>query len=172
MSNTEVAHEYVPWRWVKYWRCVRCGKCCIKFLVPLYPHEALYYTMKYGPVVEERNGKFYLRSKPDGSCIFLERTPLGYRCSIYLERPIVCRCYPFYITDKPLGIVDSRDEDAIYVYRSPLGKSIKVYVYIDKVCSGIGHGIPLEVIVPKVVSEWITVLRLYRIHRDLRLYST
>lgn len=43
----------------------------------------------------DQNGKFYvsgyaLKTKPDGSCIFLENK----RCRIYESRPSICRVYP------------------------------------------------------------------------------
>lgn len=153
-------HRYVPWRYVQRWRCLRCGRCCVEYLVPLYPQEAVYYLLRYGDVVEFRRGKYYLKSRPDGSCIFLEKTALGYRCSIYFERPLVCRCYPFYITEEPLEQVGS-PEDALYLLR--LGEKVKrVYVYIDLNCPGVGQGYLVRDLVHKVVLEWYTKLSALR----------
>ena len=59
----------------------------------------------------DQNGKFYdsgyaLRTKPDGSCFFLERD----RCRIYENRLSICRIYPYMLHREPDadGIVDWR----------------------------------------------------------------
>lgn len=87
-------------------KCELCTRCCTKefndhvFLLDedlaairkidtnaITP--ALYYEFC------DQNGRFYvsgyaLKSKPDGSCIFLENK----HCKIYENRPLICRVYP------------------------------------------------------------------------------
>lgn len=41
---------------------------------------------------------FRLKRGPDGNCVFFSHG----RCSIYAERPVECRLYPWIITSKPI----------------------------------------------------------------------
>lgn len=90
-------------------KCDLCGKCCtaefndhvflldtdtarIKQIAPDALIPAPYYEFC------DRKGKFYvsgyaLKSRPDGSCIFLEQG----RCSIYSQRLTICRIYPYML---------------------------------------------------------------------------
>jgi Fe-S-cluster containining protein len=87
-------------------KCELCARCCTKefndhvFLLdsdlerirgidPDAVTPAPYYEFC------DQNGRFYvsgyaLKTKPDGSCIFLENK----RCRIYPSRPSICRVYP------------------------------------------------------------------------------
>ncbi|KKH92569.1 hypothetical protein EO95_04800 [Methanosarcina sp. 1.H.T.1A.1] len=87
-------------------RCELCARCCtkefndhvflldsdlerIKQIDPDAITPAPYYEFC------DQNGRFYvsgyaLKTKPDGSCIFLENK----RCRIYESRPSICRVYP------------------------------------------------------------------------------
>jgi Fe-S-cluster containining protein len=87
-------------------RCELCARCCTKefndhvFLLDsdlerirqIDPHAgtpAPYYEFC------DQNGRFYvsgyaLKTKPDGSCIFLKNK----KCGIYVSRPSICRVYP------------------------------------------------------------------------------
>lgn len=144
------AHKYVPWRDVLSWRCIRCGKCCRIFSVPLTLAEALNIARKYGPFVVSRNNKLVLISKPNGDCIFLERYGNIAYCTIYPERPFVCRIYPFYVKLSPLKS-GSSSKEALYV----CDDGFEVYVYLDALCEGIDRGgYPVKGLVSKVVSLW------------------
>jgi len=90
-------------------KCDLCGKCCtaefndhvflldtdtvrIKQIAPDALVPAPYYEFC------DREGRFYvsgyaLKSRPDGSCIFLEQG----RCSIYNQRLTICRIYPYML---------------------------------------------------------------------------
>ncbi len=145
-------HNYVPWRSVKTWRCVRCGKCCRIFSIPLTLGEAFNIVRKYGPVVINRKGKFILISKPNGDCIFLSRRNGLAFCDIYLERPFVCRIYPFYIRLKPL-VGKGEEKKALF----ECDDGLKIYVYVDAVCEGINKGGYLvRDLVPQAVRIWRT----------------
>lgn len=87
-------------------KCELCARCCTKefndhvFLLdsdlerigsinPDAVTPAPYYEFC------DQNGRFYvsgyaLKTKPDGSCFFLENK----RCRIYENRPLICRVYP------------------------------------------------------------------------------
>ena len=90
-------------------KCDLCAKCCtaefndhvflldtdttkIKHIAPDALVPAPYYEFC------DREGRFYvsgyaLKSRPDGSCIFLEQG----RCSIYSQRLTICRIYPYML---------------------------------------------------------------------------
>ena len=87
-------------------RCEFCARCCTKefndhvflldadlsIIIKIDPDAitpAPYYEFC------DQKGRFYvsgysLKTKPDGSCIFLEKK----RCKIYENRPLICRVYP------------------------------------------------------------------------------
>jgi Fe-S-cluster containining protein len=46
-----------------------------------------------------------MRNRKDGSCIFLrtDEKRNTYKCSIYENRPIICRLFPFYIKRIDIG---------------------------------------------------------------------
>lgn len=139
-------HNYVPWRRVERWTCIRCGLCCRNFLVPLLTHEALKIYKTFGPLIVQVNGKIALAKKPDGSCVFLTYEGGIAKCTIYFERPGVCRLYPFYIK---VG-AEEGEEDALYVDET----GFKYRVYIDTNCPGTYKGPPIEPIIPKVIETW------------------
>jgi len=138
-------HDYVPWRKVKRWTCIRCGRCCCDFLVSLFLHEALRIYKSFGPFIVQVNGKIALAKKPDGSCVFLDYEGGLARCMIYLERPGVCRIYPFYVR-----VGAPEDSDALYIDNM----GFKYGVYVDTRCSGAYRGPLIEPILPKVIETW------------------
>ena len=93
-------------------KCVRCAVFCCKLGGPNLTKsdaqriQSLGYSGK-GVVVpfvggSDSSSEFLgsLKSKRDGSCIFLKANPRtneekGYECSIYSHRPTLCRLYPF-----------------------------------------------------------------------------
>lgn len=148
MSNKKRV-PYVPWKTVIGWHCLRCGRCCREYLVPLTPGEAMRYIATYGPVVIPYKGKRYLLRKPDGSCFFLTYRSGIAECLIYYDRPLACRLYPFYITTKPLE--DFPPEEAEFIL--PGGR--KVYIYLDSSCPGVNTIRNITLIVKEVVKIWL-----------------
>jgi len=146
MAAPPRGHQYVPWRQVSSWACIRCGECCRRFLVTLTPGEAMNLARKYGIPMVARGVKYIMPCKADGSCLFLEEEDGVAVCTIYFERPYVCRMYPFHVSRRDLGGGD----DALYVDRDGL----KLYVYVDVTCRGVGRGRPVRSLVPVVVSLW------------------
>lgn len=65
--------------------CERCQACCCQLQVILMPHDA---PPAYLTEVEE-HGLTVMRRGDDGWCVALERDTL--RCTIYAQRPQVCR---------------------------------------------------------------------------------
>ncbi|MEM2211970.1 MAG: YkgJ family cysteine cluster protein [Candidatus Nezhaarchaeales archaeon] len=125
-----MGHDYVPWRSVKRWMCLHCGNCCRNFIVNLTLGEAYYLSRVYGIPIIQKDGRFYLPARPDGSCVFLYKRGDLYYCSIYFERPKVCRLYPLHISRFDEG----RGAGADYI------NGEKYYVYIDRACKGVGVG--------------------------------
>lgn len=141
-------HRYLPWRDVLGWRCIRCGRCCKEYLVPLTPGEAIRYSLTYGPVVIAYKNKYYLAKKIDGSCCFLTYVGGLAYCLIYYERPLACRLYPFYITKTPIKGIP--EEKAIY----PISRNRFVYVYIDSSCPGVNTVRNINSLVKEVIRIW------------------
>jgi len=102
--------------------CDRCTKCCTKefndHVFLLDRDTAVIKTIDPAALIPapyfelcDRHGRFYdsgyaLRTKPDGTCFFLE----GNRCRIYNDRLSICRIYPYMLHREPDegGIVDWR----------------------------------------------------------------
>lgn len=148
-------HNYIGWRDAELWRCIRCGYCCKAFAIPLKFIEALHLTRKYGPVVIQAGGKFYLIKKPDDTCIFLKyEGPIAY-CQIYLERPGCCKIYPFHVSKKPLPNIKPSTAKVNYH-----GETL--YVYIDKSCPGVNvrAGYPIRNLIPKAIRLWKSYRRM------------
>jgi Fe-S-cluster containining protein len=143
----ERGERYIPWREAKLWRCIRCGECCRAYIAPLKINEAASLTRKYGPVVVYYNGKYYLSKKGDGSCIFLTKVNGIAYCTIYLERPLSCKLYPFHLSMKPMEGVS--EENARIEF-----EDMELYLYLDSLCPGIGHGYRIEDFIPKIVDLW------------------
>jgi len=103
-------------------RCELCARCCTKEfndhvflldadleLIRQMDPDAV--TPAPAPEFCDLKGNFYvsgyaLRTKPDGSCFFLENK----RCKIYDNRPTICRIYPYMLHQEAdeFGKVDWR----------------------------------------------------------------
>ena len=109
------------------WSCVRCTHSCrdmprrkrnilltandiirVACATRLQPHQ--FSIGLRGSFPYERRMK-----KIGGRCVFLQ----GTRCSIYSERPLICRFYPFYLRRSADG---------------------RLHIGFDSACSGIGRG--------------------------------
>lgn len=90
-------------------RCELCARCCTKeFNDHVFLLDADLAVIRQinpdsvtpAPYYEfcDQKGRFYvsgyaLKTKPDGSCVFLENK----RCKIYGSRPSICRVYPYML---------------------------------------------------------------------------
>ena len=103
-------------------RCELCARCCtnefndhvflldadLELIRQIDPDAV---TPAPTPEFCDQKGNFYvsgyaLRTKPDGSCVFLENK----RCKIYDNRPTICRVYPYMLHQEAdeFGKVDWR----------------------------------------------------------------
>lgn len=82
--------------------CKKCGKCCLTYTVKL-SDEDIKRIEKLGYEKESfaepdnfdmESGKHALKMK-DNRCIFLTKRNNKYLCKIYMNRPKICRKYPF-----------------------------------------------------------------------------
>lgn len=124
----------VPWREVEKWKCIHCGKCCSNLDVPV-TYEDEKRLKKYGDVFTKGKIGLYLK-KVRGECIFFRDG----RCKIYSERPEACRRYPFYFRD-------SGDDSALFSVRE-----VKIYVYVDLECNGVGSGKDVEKVIGEILK--------------------
>ncbi len=134
----------IPWRHVKYWLCLGCGKCCRHYWVPINSGELPFLLKYYSNYLEVRKGKIYLKRRVDGSCVFLKNN----LCTIQGVKPVACKTFPFYVQTSPLK--KYKPEEAIFTFNSK-----KYFVYVDSSCEGLGLGFPVE----KVIKEAIEILR-------------
>jgi len=110
------------------WECVRCATCCGDTgkrtrHVLILESEAQAIAARTGMCVEEfgyrlKDSEFYTFEikKNNGKCLFLS----GVSCSIYSERPLICRLYPFALR---------QFESGTFVFQLP-----------EHECRGIGRG--------------------------------
>lgn len=84
-------------------KCTGCGKCCtgaggyvflsqqdLNHLSERFHMEEKQFLQKYCRYVD---GQYALLDKPNTDCIFLQDN----RCSVYEDRPIQCRTFPWWI---------------------------------------------------------------------------
>lgn len=87
--------------------CQRCMRCCRHKMIQVDPHEIARLARRFGQTTTEfrttwtENGAGnHLRRKDDGACVFLG--PEG--CTVYTDRPLVCRIYPLGRHVDPDGV--------------------------------------------------------------------
>jgi len=83
------------------WRCLLCGKCCRdqpnrkrRILLTDYDLERIKKSqvkVNFYKEVEPIGAFKYQMLQKDGECVFLSSG----RCTIYEDRPLICRFYPF-----------------------------------------------------------------------------
>jgi Fe-S-cluster containining protein len=117
-----------------HWRCLRCHACCgdtkqhIRH-IRLLETEATaisrfigHQQQKFCASSDEFGSyKFEMLKQSSGDCIFLK----GNSCTVYPERPLTCRFYPFYLEEPSEG-------------RYKFGLT-------DENCPGLGQGPSLEI---------------------------
>lgn len=134
----------IPWRKINNWICITCGDCCKKYKVPLTAYEAAKISEIFGHrCLEVGLGCYYLRKKPDGSCIF----QVSNICGIQNIKPHACKLWPFMIYEKAKY---EYKHEAEYEYK---GRTF--YVYINPNCRGIIYGKPSLTFEILVIPEFI-----------------
>lgn len=153
--------DYIPWREIESWRCVRCGNCCT-FKVNLSPYE---YTkiLSCWPKSIELDWLAGPSIKKIGRrCVFYNT----YGCcnlQSFLMKPLACKVWPFEVHIGPQSSNDKRarfyfENREYYVYLNPEAKSV---------CHGIGKGNPDEL--PYIINE---VLKMYKNPLRKQFYTT
>lgn len=124
---------YIPWRRVRFWRCLGCGECCRWFNVPLRPVEYVELLNRYGEgAFRFELGKVFLKRRIDGRCIFQTFREGLWLCSLQKLKPIACKLWPFMVLSSPKY---GRGREAKYKYHEKT-----YYIYIDPRCRGILMG--------------------------------
>lgn len=146
-------HNYVPWRKVSGWKCVRCGRCCREYLVSVSYSEALMLSLKYSAPIIKIDNKYYLMPRIDGKCPFLTYIgPIAY-CKIYYDRPTVCRLYPFYVSKTPTY---GRASEAEFEYGDEI-----LYVYVDSLCLGVNKAKNIREVAKFYIHLWSRYTRVF-----------
>jgi Fe-S-cluster containining protein len=142
--------QFVPWRYIAYWRCIECGKCCRLYSVVLDFREWITIIKNYG-VGQTVSGlnKLYLRRKSDGSCSFLYNLSGVHLCGLQRTKPIACKLWPFKILDRPRH---GYANDATYKY----GENT-IFVYADSYCDGITYGVPTWEFTNYTLKEFVEI---------------
>ncbi len=116
----------------------------------LKPEEWLQLVELYGPhVAEVGHGKFYLKRRPDGSCVFLTRVGDKWVCGLQDMKPKACKLWPFKVVSWPKY---GRPAEAYFEY---MGHPF--YVYVDPYCPGIKWGTPTPSFVSKTLVEAVEI---------------
>lgn len=138
--------DLIPWSYVKNWMCMACGSCCKKYKVPLNAYEAIRIANVFGYECLELSFKcYYLKKRPDGSCIF----QINNICGIQDMKPLACKLWPMNIHEKPKY---GYREEAEYEY-----KGQRFYVYVDPYCKGISYGKPSTFFEKYIIPEFIEI---------------
>jgi len=146
-------HKLLPWSNFLRWECQRCGFCCEVLQIKLLKEEEKKLREKYGDVVTYIDGEPFLKRKSDGTCIFLERKDNVAVCTIYEDRPLACRIYPFYLrrwrdAKKSELFKEVSKESVVFKYRGR-----KFVVLVSNFCLGLGKGPPIEYGIQSALRE-------------------
>jgi len=122
-----------------------CGECCRKYYVPINEETAVRLVRKYGRETVIKRGRKYYLAKIRDQCIFLRNNI----CLIQNDKPLACKLWPFYVSNKPRK--RENKDFALYTYRGR-----EFYVYVDTFCKGLNRGInPIENIVKEVIQLYL-----------------
>ena len=135
----QIRSQLIPWKNVEKWMCIRCGKCCSNLDVPV-TYEDEKRLKEYGDVFTRGKIGLYLKTV-GGRCVFFRDG----QCTIYNKRPEACKRYPFYF--RCFG-----DDDALFCVGD-----VRLYVYIDPECSGIGRGENVERVIVELLKSTIKI---------------
>lgn len=152
----------IPWRNVKSWFCLSCGRCCIGFKVALMFNEWINIVRTFGiETTKPGIDRFYLNKKVDGTCIFLYNFFNKWLCGLQHMKPTACKLWPFKIYRNPKY---GRSNEARFTY----GKN-RLFIYADPLCPGTRWGTPTWEFITKTLPEFVEIgLRI----REKQDYST
>lgn len=142
--------DFVPWRYIADWKCLRCGDCCRLYSVVINFHEWLRIVKNFG-VEHTTSGldKLYIRRRSDGACTFLGSGPYASTCTLQRAKPRACQLWPFKVLMRPqYGFAKEAE--------FPIGES-KVFVYADPMCNGLTLGLPTFDFANYTVKEFVEI---------------
>jgi Fe-S-cluster containining protein len=142
--------DFVPWRYIADWKCIRCGDCCRLYSVVINFHEWLRIVKNYG-IEHTTSGldKLYIRRRSDGACTFLGSSPYASMCALQSAKPRACQLWPFKVLMKPqYGFA----REATF----PIGENY-VFVYADTMCNGLMLGSPTLDFANYTVREFVEI---------------
>ena len=128
--------SYLPYRLLDSWTCLRCGKCCREYQVPLPPKERERIEARYPEAVVARGGEPYLAKTPAG-CVF----QFGDGCLLHDTelKPYWCRLWPFCVSPHRLERYEDVRAEATFFHQ---GRDY--FVYVQTECPGVNRGSPAE----------------------------
>lgn len=131
-------------------RCLYCLDCC--------RGRHIYLTLKdieritkagYDPQdfvtfsIEGDKVRFVLAVREwDLGCVFHD--PETGKCTVHKVRPLICRIYPFMVSQRPLGVEGEKP----FHYK---GKEL--WLYYDESCPGVNADEPETMITPEEIAE-------------------
>lgn len=134
----------IPWRKTERWNCLKCGRCCSHFYVPLSEREKNTLIYEFGKRVVTLKGGQWRLKRIDGKCIFLSPDGL---CRIHKSKPKSCDLFPFYVFENPRHNLSG--EKAEY-----WNDGTCYFVYLHKFCRGLGEGAPIRDFLPDVLMRY------------------
>jgi Fe-S-cluster containining protein len=127
--------QFVPWQNIADWRCKSCGYCCKLYSVVINFAEWLNIVKSFGAETTVAGlDKMFIKRCSDGSCSFLCNSPDRYYCGLQKMKPEACKIWPFKVLSEPKY---GQPNQAAFDY----GK-LRLYVYVDTMCSGLRYGDP------------------------------
>lgn len=143
--------DFVPWRFIADWKCLKCGDCCRLYSVVLNFHEWLGIVKSFG-VENTSSGldKLFIRRRSDGSCAFLHcDAATGFSCTLQRMKPKACQLWPFKVLSKPqYGFA----KEATFPF-SDSG----MFVYADSMCHGLRYGTPTPDFANCTLREFVEI---------------
>lgn len=127
--------QFVPWQNIADWRCKACGYCCKLYSVVVGFSEWLNIVKRFGVETTVAGlDRLYIKRCSDGSCSFLCSTSNNYYCALQQMKPEACKLWPFKVLSEPKY---GQPNQAAFNYNG-----IRLYIYADKMCSGLRYGEP------------------------------
>jgi Fe-S-cluster containining protein len=112
-----------------------CGNCCKLYSVVIDFPEWLQIVKYFGVETTSAGlNRFYIKRGSDGFCPFICNFANSCLCALQNMKPDACKQWPFKVLSEP-AFGDAKH--ALYSY-----EGLKLFVYADSTCSGLGYGSP------------------------------
>ena len=142
--------DLIPWRKVKDWHCLNCGRCCFIFDIPIDSLDYHQIITKYGyNSIRTINDEWFLQRWDNYKCLFLEEKKNGGFCTIHEDRPYTCRVFPF--------VIRRNTDYGNLEFASLFYKKETFCVYLTAECPGIVLGEPSETFKTKTIPEFMEI---------------